>query len=145
MYYFYKWMCTLAYFATYSAANVYQIQCFRLGWFWCMQNAMQSGKVTLSEDFPVIYFILTFTFLFSLDTTCFWSDKKLPGNDVESFRNVEDATECQKLCQINEECFYWTYLKNGRCFLKNANALSTLATKKGPTSGPKICRKFFHK
>ena len=60
---------------------------------------------------------------------------------MESFRNVEDASECQNLCQINEECFYWTYLKNGRCFLKNANALSTLATKKGPTSGPKICRK----
>ena len=50
MYYFYQ-LYALALFATYSAANVYQIQCFRIGWMWCLQNTMQSGKVTLNEDF----------------------------------------------------------------------------------------------
>ena len=78
-------------------------------------------------------------FLCSLDT-CFWNDKKLRGNDVASFRK-KDAVECQKLCQINDECYYWTVNRYRRCFLKNANALSGLSTKSGFTSGPKICCK----
>ena len=77
----------------------------------------------------------------SLDT-CFWNNKKLPGNDVESFKNMEDAAECQQLCQSNDECYYWTLNRYRKCFLKNANALSSLSTGSGFTSGPKICRKY---
>ena len=64
---------------------------------------------------------------------------------MDSFRNVEDAAECQKLCQSSDECYYWTINKNGECFLKDANALSALSTKSGSTSGPKICRKYLLK
>ena len=66
----------------------------------------------------------------------------MPGNDVESFRKIRNAAECQTLCQSNDECYYWTVSKNGDCYLKNANAISAISKKKGATSGPKICRKY---
>ena len=62
---------------------------------------------------------------------------------MESFQNVEGAVECQKLCQRNDECYYWTFVgKNGECYLKNANAMSAPSKKQGSISGPKICRKY---
>ena len=73
---------------------------------------------------------------------CYWEDTALPHNDVDSFPNVKDAVECQKHCQNNVECSYWTVSSKRVCFLKNQNAMSNHKVAPNFTSGPKNCGKY---
>ena len=79
--------------------------------------------------------------LYSLDISCFMQDTALPNNDVDSYPKVKDPVKCQKLCQDNVECYYWTMNKKGNCFLKNQNAILNVVAKPKFTSGLKNCGK----
>ena len=67
--------------------------------------------------------------------------------DVATISNVEDPESCQKECQKNPECKFWTYnnefaqWRPGRkkCWLQNANAPETNTTCTTCTRGPRDC------
>jgi len=61
--------------------------------------------------------------------------------DVDGFK-VNSDKECQKKCQENDKCAYWTYVNNGArdCTLHNVEAPKRLGTcGKDCKRGPKYC------
>ena len=67
--------------------------------------------------------------------------------DVATISNVEDPESCQKECQKDPACKFWTYSNEfakwrpGRkkCWLQNANAPETSTTCTTCTRGPRDC------
>lgn len=67
------------------------------------------------------------------------------GNNVDEIETgeVTSPAACQNLCRNNDECYYWTWLRDSNhCYLKDANAISGRSndvTSLGRYSGPKYC------
>ena len=67
--------------------------------------------------------------------------------DVDTISNVEDPESCQRECQKNLDCKFWTYSNEfakwrpGRkkCWLQNANATEKPSTCTTCTRGPRDC------
>ena len=94
-----------------------------------------------------IFFILL-TSLFQTETLgCFLYDIDYKGTNLNAEHQIrtEDAATCQKMCQKEPQCYFWTWATpefhdpNYRkdCYLK-ANDVS-MASDKGLISGPKNC------
>ena len=70
------------------------------------------------------------------------------GNDLPGMpvKYVANPTACQKLCQSNSNCNFWTY-RHGyysydrKCWLKSSDTGRVSALYEGLTSGPKKCGK----
>ena len=73
---------------------------------------------------------------------CFNNDLDSYGNDIGSaIKDVSSAAACQKLCNSNADCNYFTYGKtvySGNCWLKSKK-LTPLTSAPGLISGPKTC------
>ena len=50
-----------------------------------------------------------------LDPACFDFDTKAEGTVHATFNNVENALECQKLCDLDATCEKFNYLPNNDC------------------------------
>ena len=64
------------------------------------------------------------------------------GNDLGFTPNIASAEDCQKLCQSNNACKYFTY--DGRdknCYVKHSASIPT--TTPGVVSGPRVCQNCF--
>jgi len=76
---------------------------------------------------------------------CFNNDLDSYGNDIGSaIKDVSSAAACQKLCNSNADCNYFTYGKtvySGNCWLKSKKMIP-LTSAPGLISGPKTCPKF---
>ena len=67
--------------------------------------------------------------------------------DIDVISNVADPESCQKECQKNSECKFWTYnnefakwrFGRKKCWLQNANAPEKPAESDTATRGPKDC------
>ena len=78
---------------------------------------------------------------------CFLYDIDYKGTNLnaEHSMRTEDAATCQKLCQNEPRCYFWTWATpdffdvNYRkdCYLKAENVV--MANEKGLISGPKNC------
>ena len=76
---------------------------------------------------------------------CFQNGKDYAGSDIYSSSFwTSNAEGCQKLCQNNNECEYWTWIlpyendgSDGSCYLKNSKGQIT--DEINATSGPKYC------
>jgi hypothetical protein len=63
-------------------------------------------------------------------------------NDVSVISGVSSASHCQFECQKNEDCHYFGYsITEGRCVLKNENALDGQQQESSVIAGPKFCLK----
>ena len=62
-----------------------------------------------------------------------------PSNDIITTAIVvNDAASCQKECQKNDQCQFWTFNSgNGACWLKSDKTSESPGA--GKTSGPKFC------
>ena len=73
---------------------------------------------------------------------CFNNDLDSYGNDIGSaIKDVSSAAACQKLCNSNADCNYFTYGKtvySGNCWLKSKK-VTPLTSAPGIISGPKTC------
>ena len=73
---------------------------------------------------------------------CFANDLDSEGNDIQSaIEGIASAADCQKLCNNNVDCNYFTYgstVHSGNCWLKSEKA-TILSSYPGLISGPKIC------
>ena len=67
--------------------------------------------------------------------SCFEQNKDFFGNDVGD-TTASDEYDCQKECQNDDSCNYWTWYNN-RCYIKNSD--SGQASLIGAISGPKFC------
>jgi len=66
----------------------------------------------------------------------------LYGNDLGATPNILNTEDCQKLCQANSDCKFFTYdSRDKKCYLKNAASLPTAIA--GVVSGPKVCQNCF--
>ena len=64
------------------------------------------------------------------------------GNDVEVLNDIFSATHCQFECQKNEDCYFFGYsVSEGRCVLKNENAMDSQLQDPLIVAGPKFCLK----
>ena len=71
---------------------------------------------------------------------CFESDTEYPGNDINSIAYPITPQECQRLCQMDPRCQFFTAAStNHICWLKTAK--STPKFIKGFITGPKHCSK----
>ena len=67
--------------------------------------------------------------------------------DIDVISNVADPESCQKECQKNSECKFWTYnnefakwrFGRKKCWLQNANAPEKPVASDTATRGPKDC------
>ena len=57
------------------------------------------------------------------------------GFDIAATASAS-ADDCQKICQQNDQCKYWTFI-GGMCHLKNVQ--TNIGPLTGATSGPKDC------
>ena len=63
-----------------------------------------------------------------------------PENDIDSVASVDNASECQNLCQEIDSCNYWTYNTNTKvCLRKRAKSNQSVISH--ATSGPQYCGK----
>ena len=67
---------------------------------------------------------------------CFDLNIDYYGSDIAASQSVATAEDCQKICQQNDQCRYWT-LYGGICFSKNV--MTNVGPLAGATSGPKDC------
>ena len=75
---------------------------------------------------PVFYYLVD----------CNEYDVNYSGNNVKSGTS-NNEWECQKMCQENSKCQFWTFVKAHRkCWLKDAKSASK---SNGLVSGPKLC------
>ena len=97
-----------------------------------------------------IIFLLLLTTIFQRETIgCFLYDIDYKGTNLNAEHTIrtEDAATCQKLCQNEPNCYFWTWATpdfhdvNYRkdCYLKASNVV--LANEMGVISGPKDCGK----
>ena len=77
---------------------------------------------------------------------CFYQDVVFSGFSIDSGQAASNAKGCQKLCQDEPQCEYWTYLSDasadfvGReCWMKSKDAIAKAKFKVGRISGPKNC------
>ena len=59
------------------------------------------------------------------------------GNDLKNFR-VGSVWECQKACQDEQSCQFWTFLKPNHCWLKDSKTIAS-GKNENLISGPKRC------
>lgn len=75
-------------------------------------------------------------------TGCLNTGFNLPGNDIQRIPNFASSEDCQKQCQSNDACKFFTYdAINKICWLKNAETIPTVVA--GHVSGPKVCQNCF--
>ena len=79
-----------------------------------------------------------FIFIKYLDD-CFDFGFDYLGYDVMEQSGIQDFLDCQKLCQENGKCLYWSS-HSGKCWLKYSNAGSTVSDIENVVSGPKYCK-----
>ena len=80
---------------------------------------------------------------------CFQNGKDYAGSDIFSSSFwTSNAERCQKLCQNNNDCLYWTWIlpnendgSDGSCYLKSSKGQIT--DEINATSGPKYCSQRF--
>jgi hypothetical protein len=65
-----------------------------------------------------------FILVFAIFTGCFSINFENVGTNIASFSGLPSAEECQKKCQANPDCEFFSFAKSGRS---------------GYTAGPKIC------
>ena len=55
---------------------------------------------------------------------CIDSNYKFYGSDIPNYKSekAENPEDCQKLCQDNGDCKFWTLSENHKCYLKNVSA-----------------------
>lgn len=72
-------------------------------------------------------------------TGCFVENVDYPGYDVDRLiGKVFSPGECQRQCQGNEKCIYWTYNpSDNSCYMKDGDATPTNVD--GLISGPRFC------
>ena len=64
------------------------------------------------------------------------------GNDVKVLYGIFSASHCQFECQKKEDCYFFGYsVPEGRCVLKNENAMNSQLQDPTVVSGPKFCLK----
>lgn len=70
---------------------------------------------------------------------CFIENVDFPGHDVDRLLGkVFSPGECQRQCQGNENCIFWTYQpSDNSCYMKSGEATPTSA--EGLVSGPRFC------
>ena len=92
------------------------------------------------------------TSAFADDENCFEEDivyagEPVDGIDNKYIANITSAKDCQKECQNNDACKFWTW--NSPNFKRNKNTCwlkagkGTERTKAGKISGRKTCGKTF--
>ena len=78
-----------------------------------------------------------------LDAGACFETGNYKGNEIEWHSralNVKDAIKCEKLCQENSECKFWTFNpKNKICYLQKKNVTNDKDTCPECTRGPKFC------
>ena len=59
------------------------------------------------------------------------------GIDLKNF-GAESKWACQKACQDDQSCKFWTFMKSGHCWLKSSKT-GVIQSKPDLISGPKKC------
>ena len=92
------------------------------------------NPVWKKEIISSLFFIKLF-----LDT-CFFEDTVYPGTHIQSSPlTTNDPASCQKECQKDDQCQYWSFnTGNGGCKLL-AELAAPESSAGGITSGPKFC------
>ena len=72
-------------------------------------------------------------------------DIDYPGNDIMGIYNISDARGCQKVCEVQSQCQFWTYIDDPSggtiyqsCLLKNIQG--SPSSNPLAVHGPKICQ-----
>ena len=79
--------------------------------------------------------------LFNLDESdaCFGDELNYPGNDRKYVYKVTDPKECQRACEKESFCNFWTLKKFSKiCILKDKRDIEH-GLNPGVISGPKNC------
>ena len=81
-----------------------------------------------------------------VERDCFYHDVLFPLFNIKIEQAASDAKGCQKLCQAEPQCEYWSYItvpgfEGKECFLKDKDGIIDGEYKLGMISGPKYCPK----
>ena len=81
-----------------------------------------------------------------VEPDCFYHQVVIPGYDVKIRLAATDPKECQKLCQAEPQCEYWSYTslasyEGEECFLKNKESIQHGEYNEMAMTGPKNCPK----
>lgn len=79
-------------------------------------------------------------------TECYSKDIDYYGHDIGRKKDLKSANECQKQCQSDSKCHFWTWgspkakgKRKLKCYLKNKKATKGTSKQIGVVSGPKFC------
>ena len=81
---------------------------------------------------------------FFLESCAYEQNVEYCGNDV-AIKTATDETNCQKLCQHNAECNFWSFDRTDQvpvCWMKSSDSGRRSSAHFQWVSGPKFCSKF---
>ena len=82
---------------------------------------------------------MLFIIIMYISASCFDIGKNYHGSIIKNLREITTADDCQKQCQINEQCVVWTLDPHANGCWLHSKASANRAIGDHLVSGPKWC------